>query len=154
MRKIFRHISVFACSLFWKSGARSVNPIKFIRKYWAQLLLSSIAIQTIACAYGGEDPYNYSNDCDPVFDVEKFTNEGYTDCEKQIAEQARIAKDLQDNFNKREDATLEVWNEAKRKICEIAETCDMEQLKAEGSLTEYVCGDGKITPVEEYESQK
>ena len=149
MRKIFRHISVFACSLFWKSGARSVNPIKFIRKYWAQLLLSSIAIQTIACAYGGEDPYNYSNDCDPVFDVEKFTNEGYTDCEKQIAEQARIAKDLQDNFNKREDATLEVWNEAKRKISEIAETCDMGRLEAEGSITSYYCSDGRTINVKE-----
>ena len=58
MRKLLRHISVFACSLFWGNGARIGNPVKFIRKYWAQLLLSSIAIQTIACAYGGEDPYD------------------------------------------------------------------------------------------------
>ena len=147
MRKLFRHISVFACSLFWGEGARIGNPFKFIRKYWAQLLLSSIAIQTIACAYGGEDPYDFSNDCDPVFDVKKFTNEGYTDCEKQIVEQALIADDLQNNFNKREDATLEAWNEAKRKISEIAATCDMSKLEAEGSITSYYCSDGRTIDV-------
>ena len=130
MRKLLRHISVFACSLFWGNGARIGNPIKFIRKYWAQLLLSSIAIQTIACAYGGEDPYDYSDDCDPVFDTEKFTNENYTDCEKQIVEQALIAKDLQDNLGKRDDATIEAWNEVRKKISEIAETCDMNHLYA------------------------
>ncbi len=144
MRKLFRHISVFACSLFWGNGARIGNPIKFIRKYWAQLLLSSIAIQTIACAYGGEDPYNYSNDCDPVFDTEKFTNENYTDCEKQIVEQALIAKDLQDNLGKREDATLEAWNDVRRKISEMAETCDMNNLYTEGSLTSLYCSDGRV----------
>ena len=78
MRNLFRHISIFACSLFWSNNAKIGNPFKFIRKYWAQLLLSSVAIQMIACAYGGEDPYDYSYDCDPVFDVEKFKNEAKT----------------------------------------------------------------------------
>lgn len=144
MRKLLRKISVFACSIFWVNGARSGNPFRFIRKYWAQLLLSSIAIQTIACAYGGEDPYDYSDDCDPVFDTEKFTNEGYTDCEKQIVEQALIAKDLQDNLGKREDATIEAWNKVRQKISEIAETCDMNHLYMEGSFTSLYCSDGRV----------
>lgn len=148
MRKLFRRISVFACSIFWENGARAGNPINFIRKYWAQLLISSIAIQTIACAYGGEDPYDYSNDCDPVFDTEKFTNENYTDCEKQIVEQALIAKDLQDNQGKRDDATLEAWNEVRQRIGKIAETCDMKNLEAEGSLTSYYCSDGRTINVQ------
>ena len=148
MRKLFRRISVFACSIFWENGARAGNPINFIRKYWAQLLISSIAIQTIACAYGGEDPYDYSNDCDPVFDTEKFTNENYTDCEKQIVEQALIAKDLQDNLGKRDDATLEAWNEVRQRIGKIAETCDMKNLEAEGSLTSYYCSDGRTINVQ------
>jgi hypothetical protein len=143
MRNLFRRISVFVCSLFWSNNAQIGNPFKFIRKYWAQLLLSSVAIQMIACAYGGEDPYDYSYDCDPVFDVEKFKNEGYTDCEKQIVEQALIAHDLQVNLGKREDATLETWSETRRKIREIAETCDMKNLQAEGSLTSYYCSDGR-----------
>ena len=108
------------------------------------MLISSIAIQTIACAYGGEDPYDYSNDCDPVFDTEKFTNENYTDCEKQIVEQALIAKDLQDNMGKRDDATLEVWNEVRQRIGKIAETCDMNNLYTEGSLTSLYCSDGRV----------
>jgi hypothetical protein len=144
MRKLLRKISVFACSIFWGNCARSGNPFRFIRKYWAQLLLSSIAIQTIACAYGGEDPYDYSDDCDPVFDTEKFTNEGYTDCEKQIVEQALIAKDLQDNLGKREDATIEAWNEVRQKISEIAETCDMNHLYMEGSFTSLYCSGGRV----------
>ncbi len=144
MRKLFRRISVFACSIFWKNSARTGNPINFIRKHWAQLLISSIAIQTIACAYGGEDPYDYSNDCDPVFDTEKFANENYTDCEKQIVEQALIAKDLQDNMGKRDDATLEVWNEVRQRIGKIAETCDMNNLYTEGSLTSLYCSDGRV----------
>ena len=148
MRKLFRRISVFACSIFWENGARAGNPINFIRKNWAQLLISSIAIQTIACAYGGEDPYDYSNDCDPVFDTEKFTNENYTDCEKQIVEQALIAKDLQDNLGKRDDATLEAWNEVRQRIGKIAETCDMKNLEAEGSLTSYYCSDGRTINVQ------
>ena len=148
MRKLFRRISVFACSIFWENGARAGNPINFIRKYWAQLLISSIAIQTIACAYGGEDPYDYSNDCDPVFDTEKFTNENYTDCEKQIVEQALIAKDLQDNLGKRDDATLEAWNEVRQRIGKIAETCDMKNLEAEGSLTSYYCSDSRTINVQ------
>ncbi|MBR2308031.1 MAG: hypothetical protein IKA48_12675, partial [Fibrobacter sp.] len=94
--------------------------------------------------YGGEDPYDYSDDCDPVFDTEKFTNEGYTDCEKQIVEQALIAKDLQDNLGKREDATIEAWNEVRQKISEIAETCDMNHLYMEGSLTSLYCSDGRV----------
>ena len=148
MRKLFRRISVFACSIFWENGARAGNPINFIRKNWAQLLISSIAIQTIACAYGGEDPYDYSNDCDPVFDTEKFTNENYTDCEKQIVEQALIAKDLQDNLGKRDDATLEAWNEVRQRIGKIVETCDMKNLEAEGSLTSYYCSDGRTINVQ------
>ena len=148
MRKLFRRISVFACSIFWENGARAGNPINFIRKYWAQLLISSIAIQTIACAYGGEDPYDYSNDCDPVFDTEKFTNENYTDCEKQIVEQALIAKDLQDNLGKHDDATLEAWNEVRQRIGKIVETCDMKNLEAEGSLTSYYCSDGRTINVQ------
>ncbi|MBP5767724.1 MAG: hypothetical protein J6W51_01215 [Fibrobacter sp.] len=148
MRKLFRRISIFACSIFWKNGARAGNPINFIRKNWAQLLISSIAIQTIACAYGGEDPYDYSNDCDPVFDTEKFTNENYTDCEKQIVEQALIAKDLQDNLGKRDDATLEAWNEVRQRIGKIAETCDMNNLYTEGSLTSLYCSDGRTINVQ------
>ena len=144
MRKLLRKISVFACSIFWGNSTKICNPFRFIRKYWAQLLLSSIAIQTIACAYGGEDPYDYSDDCDPVFDTEKFTNEGYTDCEKQIVEQALIAKDLQDNLGKRDDATLEAWNEVRQKISAIAETCDMNNLYTEGSLTSLYCSDGRV----------
>jgi hypothetical protein len=150
MRNLFRHISIFACSLFWSNNAKIGNPFKFIRKYWAQLLLSSVAIQMIACAYGGEDPYDYSYDCDPVFDVEKFKSEGYTDCEKQIVEQALIAHDLQVNLGKREDATLETWSETRRKIREIAETRDMKNLQAEGSLTSYHCSDGRTLNTDDY----
>lgn len=142
MRKLFRHLSVFACSIFWGNNSRIVNPFKFIRKYWAQLIISSVAIQTIACTYGGEDPYTpYSYDCEPVFDVKKFTHEGYTDCEKQIVEQALIANDIQENLNKREDATLEALNEVQRKIHDIAVTCNMDNLLAEGSLKSYSCSD-------------
>ena len=145
MRKLFRHISVFACSIFWENGIKISNPFKFIRKYWAQLFLSSIAIQTIACAYGGEEPYYHkSYDCEPVFDTEKFTYENYTDCEKQIVEQALIEKDLEDNLGKREDATFEAWNVVRRKISEIAEDCEMNNLYMEGSLTSLYCSDGRI----------
>lgn len=144
MRSLIRHISVFACSLLWNNGAKICNPLKFIRKYWAQLVLSSIAIQTIACAYGGEDPYGeYSDFCRPEFDSTKFTHEGYSECEERIVERVLIAEDLQNNFNKREDATIEAWSEAQNKIYELSQTCDMSHLKAEGSLKEYVCGDGR-----------
>ena len=161
MRNLFRRFSVFACTLFWNNGAKIGNPIRFIRKYWAQLVLSSIVIQTIACAYGGEDVYygDSSKECRPEFDATKFntakiSNDGYTNCEKEIIEQVVKAQYLQNNFNKRSDATIETWAEAQQKVEELAETCEMEHLKAEGSLTEYVCGDGKSISVEEYESQK
>ena len=154
MRNLFRHISVFACSLFWGNDAKIGNPFKFIRKYWAQLLLSSVAIQMIACTYGGEDPYDYSYDCDPMFDVEKFKNEGYTDCEKQIVEKALIAHDIQVNLGKREDATLETWSDIRRQIREIAETCNMENLLADSSITSYHCSDGRTINVDEYNYER
>lgn len=146
MRNLFRRMSVFACTLFWNNGVNIGNPVSFVRKYWAQLVLSSIAIQTIACTYGGEDvSYGDSSEkCRPVFDTEKFTNEGYTDCEKQIVEQALIAEDLQDNFNKRDDATLEAWSAVVQKIDEIAENCDMNHLYMEGSFTSLYCSDGRV----------
>lgn len=146
MRNLFRRMSVFACTLFWNNGANTGNPVSLVRKYWAQLVLSSIAIQTIACTYGGEDvSYGDSSEkCRPVFDTEKFTNEGYTDCEKQIVEQALIAEDLQDNFNKRDDATLEAWSAVVQKIDEIAENCDMNHLYMEGSFTSLYCSDGRV----------
>ena len=91
MRNLFRRFSVFACTLFWNNGTGICNPVHFVRKYWAQLVLSSITIQTIACAYGGEDVSygDSSTECRPAFIVDKFTNEGYTECEKQIVEQAK-----------------------------------------------------------------
>jgi len=151
MRSLFRRISVFTCTLFWNNGTKICNPIRFVRKYWAQLILSSVAIQTIACAYGGEDVYgDFSSACSPEFNVEKFTNKDYTDCEKDIVEKVLKAKDLQDNFNKREDATLEKWVGVRQEIDKLAETCDMEHLKSEGSLTNYVCGDGKTVDVIDY----
>ena len=144
MRNLIRHFSVFACSFFWNNGAKICNPLKIIRKYWAQLLLSSIAIQTIACAYGGEDPYGeYPEPCRPEFDSGKFTHAGYTECEERIVEQVLLMEDLQNNINKREDATPEAWNQVRIRINELSQTCDMNHLKAEGSLSGYVCGDGK-----------
>jgi len=156
MRKILRHIYVLACSLFWNNGARLSSPVRFFRKYWAQLILSSVVIQAIACAYGTDDEEmygDYSGTCRPEFDVEKFSNEAYTECEQQIVEQALIARDIQDNFNKREDATIEAWNETLRKIDEIAVTCEMEHLEEEGSLSGYVCGDGTTETVEEHKAR-
>ena len=144
MRNLFRRFRVFACTLFWNNGVNTGNPVRFIRKYWAQLALSSIAIQTIACAYGGEDVSYTPPECRPAFNVEKFTNEGYTDCEKQIVEQVLIAEDLQNNFNKRDDATLDAWSAAVQKVDKLAETCEMEHLKAEGSLNGFVCEDGSV----------
>jgi len=144
MRNLFRRFSVFTCTLFWNNGVGSCNPVRFIRKYWAQMVLSSIAIQTIACAYGGEDVYygDSSNNCRPAFIVEKFTHKDYTECEKQIVEQVLLATELQDNFNKRDDATLDAWSAAVQKVDELAKTCEMEHLEAEGSLNGFVCGDG------------
>lgn len=144
MRNLFRHFCVFACTLFWNNGTGACNPVRFIRKYWAQLVLSSIAIQTIACTYGGEDVSygDSSNECRPAFNVEKFTHKDYTECEKQIVEQVLLATEYEENFNKRDDATLDAWSAAVRKIDELAETCEMEHLQAEGSLNGFVCGDG------------
>ena len=59
-------------------------------------------------------------------------------------EQALIAKDLQDNLGKREDASIEAWNEVRQKISEIAETCDMKALETEGSISSYYCSDGRV----------
>lgn len=144
MRNLLRHFSIFICTLFWNNGAKICSPFRFIRKYWTQLVLSSIAIQTIACTYGGEDVTykDPSKECRPAFNVDKFTNEGYTECEKQIVEQVLLATELQDNFNKRDDATLDAWAAAVQKVDELAETCEMEHLQAEGSLDGFVCGDG------------
>lgn len=146
MRNLFRRFSVFACTLFWNNGTEICNPVHFVRKYWAQLVLSSIAIQTIACAYGGEDVSygDSSTECRPAFIVDKFTNEGYTECEKQIVEQVLLATELQDNFNKRDDATLDAWAAAVQKVDDLAKTCEMEHLQAEGSLNGFVCGDGSV----------
>lgn len=85
MRNLFRRITVFICSFFWSNNIRPCNPIRFIRKYWAQLALSSIAIQAIANAR------------------------------------------------------------------EIAVTCDMKHLKADSTLTGYICPDGRTRTVEEGE---
>ena len=160
MRNFFRRISVFICTLFWNNGATICSPIRFIRKYWAQLVLSSIAIQTIACAYGGEDVSygDSSTECRPEFDATKFDTgkigtDGYTNCEEEIIEQVVRAQYLQDNFNKRLDATIEAWSEALQKIDEIAETCEMEHLKAEGSLTGFVCADGRTIDVDEQQTK-
>ena len=60
------------------------------------------------------------------------------------------AKDLQENFNKRDDATIENWLEVQQSVNRLAETCEMEHLKSEGSLTNYVCGNGKTVDVDDY----
>jgi hypothetical protein len=152
MRNLFRRITVFICSFFWSNKIRPCNPIRFIRKYWAQLALSSIAIQAIACAYGGEDGYGgqiYL--CKPLFTLQKKSDKSYSNCEQDIVDQLVIAKDIQDNFNKSSSATIEAWNEAIANAREIAVTCDMKHLKADSTLTSYICPDGRTRTVEEGE---
>ena len=151
MRKIFRKIYIWLGAIFWSR--------RFKVSY---IISSSFMLQAMACAYGTDEPYDRncedefcydqrSKDCQPTFDLQKKTDADYSECEQAIINTLSWAEDTKNKYGENSGKFESAWNLSLENARDIADTCNMDKLKENGIVSNYVCTDGSTVSVEEGE---
>ena len=150
MKKILRKVYLWIVAIFWS------------RRYsLTSIIASSLSLQAFACTYGTPDdpsngPFNdlVPTDCQPVFELQTNTDakaeSPYSSCEQKIVDQLTSAEKTKKKYGEDSEVFVSQWNTSLETARKIAETCDMKQLKADGTLKAYIC-EGSTVSVEEAE---
>ena len=150
MKKFFRKVYLWIVAVFWS------------RRYTlTSIIASSLSLQAFACTYGTPDdsssgPFNdlVPTDCQPVFELQTNTDAkastNYSSCEQEIVDQLTSAEKAKKKYGEDSEVFVSQWNTSLETARKIAETCDMKQLKADGTLKAYICN-GQTVSVEEAE---
>lgn len=141
MRKFIRKITLLLSSLCWSDCA----PI----------LLSLVALQHIACAYGTDEPcddnncYDPSLDCSPIFNYEAMTGKDYSECEQGILDTLKARK-LR-NTNEYGVCIKGPCNLTYEERWLIRDNCPLDHIKADSALSGYQCANGENVSIDEGE---
>ncbi len=150
MSRILRKVYLWIVAVFWS------------RRYsLTSIIASSLSLQAFACTYGTPDDSNSGpfqdltpTGCQPVFELQTNTDTkastNYSNCEQEIIDQLALAEKAKNKYGENSDIFVSQWNASLETSREIAETCDMKQLKADGTLKAYIC-EGRTISVEEAE---
>ena len=150
MKKFFRKVYLWIVAVFWS------------RRYTlTSIIASSLSLQAFACTYGTPDDSSSGSfndlvptDCQPVFEFQTNTDAkastNYSSCEQEIVDQLTSAEKAKKKYGENSEVFVSQWNTSLKTARKIAETCDMKQLKADGTLKAYIC-EGSTVSVEEAE---
>lgn len=150
MSRILRKVYLWIVVVFWS------------RRYsLTSIIASSLSLQAFACTYGTPDDSNSGpfqdltpTGCQPVFELQTNTDAkaevAYSSCEQKIVDQLTLAEKAKKKYGENSEVFVSQWNSSLEAARKIAETCDMKQLKADGTLKAYIC-EGSTVSVEEAE---
>lgn len=149
MRKILRKIYLWIGAIFWSRRYRLTS-----------IIASSLSLQAFACTYGTDDSCSGDfkdltpADCQPVFELQTNTDTkasaNYSSCEQEIVDQLTVAEKTKKKYGEDSEIFVSQWNASLETARKIAATCDMKQLKADGTLKAYIC-EGQTVSIEEAE---
>ena len=150
MKKFLRKVYLWVVAIFWS------------RRYTlTSIIASSLSLQAFACTYGTPDDSSSGSfndlvptDCQPVFELQTNTDAKaeppYSSCEQEIVDQLTLAEKAKKKYGEDSEVFVSQWNSSLEAARKIAETCDMKQLKADGTLKAYIC-EGSTVSIEEAE---
>lgn len=165
LRKVFAAFT----ALFWADKSRLLLGV--FASFWA--------VQHIACAYGSDEPiceddcYDPAWDCTPVFDVNRISREGYTECENKIADLVLYMEDCENPYDgepvvetsgsgimdnayvdgKLTDCSYYTQKSAMNSIDSYTQTCFTDHMEFEYAFVGYQCGTEYVS-VEEGNQRK
>lgn len=124
-RKILGKILAFLSAVFWSRRYRL-----------ASIITSSFALQAFSCTYGSPDDVEHT--CHGLeFYLQHESDPNYSECEQKIVDQLVLAKSVKEQYGEDSNEYISQWNESLRTARNIAETCEMENLKKDGTVSCY-----------------
>lgn len=124
-RKILGKMLAFLSAVFWSRRYRL-----------ASIITSSFALQAFSCTYGPPDDVKHT--CHGLeFYLQHESDANYSECEQKIVDQLVLAKSVKEQYGEDSNEYISQWNESLRTARNIAETCEMENLKKDGTVSCY-----------------